>query len=257
MSAQTNPTVVTDAAQNSWLFQQSYIERLMDHSALTSAHPDDTLILAGPARLLADSQRSIFDYMLPLGMLMQFQVSQSRPSTPAQTIGSGRLCYLDGKAPGTASIGRLLVNGRNLLRALYTNAVQAGIDPTRFDDIAAQTPTGQFFCNLDSELFGIPFGMAALFRDKIHNTIGAFYLELCKITGWNLSIAAGQAMIMENCSLMFDRLVPIDMGAIGDPTEAYGTNYTPSDAADSNLFQSIFGTKDTTSIDTHSNIATM
>ena len=38
------PSVVT--TPNTWNFQQSHVERLMDHAALTSAHPDDTLILA-------------------------------------------------------------------------------------------------------------------------------------------------------------------------------------------------------------------
>ena len=35
----------------SWRFQDHYVERVMDNAAYTSAHPDDTLVLAGPARL--------------------------------------------------------------------------------------------------------------------------------------------------------------------------------------------------------------
>lgn len=234
-----NPTVVKDTT--SWSFQQSYVERLMDHSALSSAHPDDTLILAGPPRWVsqqAGDDLQIYDKLLPVGMIQTMQVTQQKPTTPMQAIGSGRSFFVSGKAMGNASVARLFVNGRNLLRVLYTNALQSGIDVTLFDDPAAwQHNTSKFYANLDSELFLIPFGIAVFFRDKVHDEIGAFYLELCQINSWAIAVSAGQNMVMENVNMMFDRLVPISTRGSGLTDSA---NYNPQAPSNSTLFQTIF-----------------
>lgn len=237
--ANPTPTAVTNATE--WQFQNSYIERLMDHAALTAAHPDDTLILAGPPRMVSQSVQPVWENMLPVGMVQQMQVTMQKPTVPAMAIGSGRGFYLSGKAQGTASIARLFVNGRNLLRALLSNAVVAGIDVTKFDDKAGAFSDAKFFTNLDSELFLIPFGMAVLFRDKVHNDLGAFYLELCMINTWSLAVGAGQNMIMENVNMLFDRAMPITAAGAGAANAAYQDNiYDPSDPSSSNLFQAIF-----------------
>lgn len=238
----THPFAVTEADSNSWQFQKTYIERLMDHSALTSAHPDTTLVLAGPPRFLAQEQEvsTFLDKLLPIGMISQMRISQNRGVNPTQGIGASRLFYTVNKAQGSASITRLLINGRNLLRALYTNAVTSGIDVTKFDAPAAfGDAKSQFFVNLDSELFLIPFGMAVFFRDKIHNEIGAFYMELCMVGDWSLGFAVGQSMIMENVNLLYDQLRPISTYAVGSNYSS--TAYDPMNpTSDSDLFQAIF-----------------
>lgn len=231
------PTVVT-GADESWSFQQSYVERLMDHAALTSAHPDDTLILAGPARygsgqLDGNSEQPLGD-CLAVGMVQNINVTQTKPTQPLMAIGSGRVFFVSGKAQGTAAMARLFVNGRNLLRVLHTNAVSQSVKPDLFDDKAALTTSGgvsQFFANLDSELFLVPFGLACLFRDKIHNILGAFYLELCMVNNWTINFSAGQNLILENVNILFDRLVPINMGTAGAPR----TDYPDGDTIDSIL----------------------
>ena len=231
------PWVTQEATSGDWKFQQRYIERLMDHNALTAAHPDDTLILAGRPRVLlgGEGKANILDGMLPIGMVQQMQVTQTKPTTPMQAIGSGRLFFVSGKSQVAASIARLFVNGRNLLRALYTNVVQANLDVSKFDDIAAVEKGSQFFANLDSELFMIPFGMAVFFRDKIHDEVGAFYLELCMINTWAIAIGAGQNMILENVNIMCDRLKPISVAGLGGipsaeyPIQSDGTGSLPYD----------------------------
>ena len=241
--APTQEPWVTDTADpNSWLFQKRYIERLMDHSALTAAHPDDTLILAGPPRMASSENSNFLKKMLPIGMVQQMQITQTKPTTPMQAIGSGRLFFVNGKAQTAASIARLFVNGRNLLRALYTNVVQAGIDVSKFDDAAsfadASSPGGnQFYVNLDSELFLIPFGMAVFFRDKVHDEIGAFYIELCMLSTWAIAIGAGQNMILENVNLMADRIKPISTMGMGVRPSGYPTEGT--------VYTSIFGSSTT------------
>jgi len=192
------PVITTSAA--TWAFQQNNIERLMDHAALTSAHPDDTLILAGPARYgtyqtagnVTEQDTILEGGLLPIGMVQSFNAMLQKPTQPMQAIGSGRMFFVSGKAQGNAQIARL------------------------FDDKASISKDSTFFMNLDSELFLIPFGLACFFRDKIHNKLGAFYLELCALNSYNIAFNAGQNMILENVSMLFDRALPMDMATWGN-----------------------------------------
>jgi hypothetical protein len=199
-----------------WVAQENYVERLMDNSAFTAAHPDDTLVLAGPARFGVGGNDidDFIDSLLPIGSMMNFTMAANAPVQPLTAIGSGRTFFVRGKGNITFSIGRLFVNGRNLLRVLYTSAIQQGIKIHQMDDPAmARYENEQYVVNLDSELFYVPFGMACLFRDKSRSPVGAFYIELAMLNTYNIGIASGQAMIMENINGVADRILPIFPGS--------------------------------------------
>ncbi len=220
---------------DTWSFQESYVERIMDNAAYTAAHPDDTLVVAGPARRAAVTDGGATNLMA-IGMLQAAQFTQSKPTQPMMAIGSGRSFYVSGKAQTQWTMGRLFVNGRNLLRVLCHNAVKAGIDPTKFDDVVSEIGGAntnlQFFINLDSEMFLIPFGLGAVFRDKTHGYCGGFYAELCMITSYAIGWNAGQNLILENVSGLADRLRPYGAstseGVHPNNNGAVATNITKS-----------------------------
>lgn len=200
---------------SSWSTQKNNVERLMDNSAYTSAHPDDTLVLAGPPRFssvdLADNTTSGWDTLLAIGMLQTFQISSQKPTQPMQAIGSGRAFFVSGKSMTTWRIGRLLTNGRNLLRVLYHNAVAGGVQVSMFDDPVVPSNGSSntlFFCNLDSELFYVPFGLGVLFKDKTSQALGSFYVELAMISTYTIGFTSGQNMVLEDVGGMCDRLMP-------------------------------------------------
>ena len=242
---------VTKGLQN-WKFQNAYVERVMDNAAYQAAHPDDTLVLAGPAR----KQNAHADYtptagtsgsLLAIGMLQSVSFTQSKPTQPMMAIGSGRSFFVSGKAQTQWSIGRLFVNGRNLLRVLNHNAIAAGVQVTAFDDPAADRDASNFFTNLDSELYYIPFGLASLFRNKAHDLVGSFYAELCMINSYSIGMNAGQNMMLENVSGLADRLLPYNdaiasAGAAGDngtwnrATVDAVLNFTAGTPADENPY---------------------
>lgn len=205
-----NPIGITKGV-HSWTFQQNHVERHMDNAAYEAAHPDDTLVLAGPprkpAQQAAASENGITS-LLAIGMLQSVQFTQTKPTQPMMAIGSGRSFFVSGKAQTQWNIARLFVNGRNLLRVLYHNAVAAGVDVSKMDDQAALSTNSQYHINLDSELYYVPFGMAAFFRNKAHAVVGAFYCELAMINSYAVGMTAGQNMILENVSGMADRLLP-------------------------------------------------
>ena len=225
---------------SSWNPQGACIERFMDNAAYTSAHPDDTLILVGPARhssisaLSSGSATGNIDNLTPIGMMQQMSVAQQRAVQPVQAIGSGRSYFLAGKPNVQFTIGRLFAKGNNLNRALYQNLVNSttikGFNP---DEPATSNDYTEGAFNLDSELFLIPFGMCVLFRDKSGGNLGSFYIESCMIQSYNIGIASGQNVVMENVTGLADRIYPIDIATTGvgeffstgtDANKVEGTN---------------------------------
>ena len=197
-----------------WNPQDSCIERLMDNAAYTSAHPDDTLVLVGPARFsnVTDAKK-----LTAVGMLQQMQISQQRAVQPVQAIGSGRNYFLAGKPSVQFTIGRLFAKGPNIHRALYKNIISneqlTGFNPA---EPAATTAYKDGVFNLDSELFLVPFGLCLLFRDKSGGSLGNFYVESCMISSYSVGVASGQNVIMENVNGMADRVLPVDMAVVSD-----------------------------------------
>lgn len=198
---------------STWSSQKNNVERLMDNAAYTSAHPDNTLVLAGPPRFM-DVQLGAttgFASLLAIGMMQTFQITSQKPTQPLQAIGSGRTYFVSGKSQTTWRIGRLFCNGRNLLRVCYHNAVAGGVQVESFDDPPVAAGADRFapyYINLDSELYYVPFGLGVIFKDKAQDMIGAFYTELCMISTYTIGFTAGQNMIMEDVSGLCDRLYP-------------------------------------------------
>ena len=208
----------------SWKSQQNNVERHMDNAAYTSAHPDDTLVLAGPPRFSDVEQDDTegFRSLLAIGMLNTIQVTSQKPTQPLAAIGSGRTFYVSGKSQTTWRLGRLFTNGRNLLRVLYHNAVAGGVPVEGFDDPVVPIDEGNvnttFYTNLDSELYYVPFGLGVMFKDKVHDVLGAFYIELAMVNTYTLGFTAGQNMVMEDVGGLCDRLYPFA------PTSVSGGN---------------------------------
>lgn len=207
---------ITRSMGATWKMQDNYVERIMDNAAYTAAHPDDTLVMAGPPRVplpktsttSQGTDTSLQKQLLAIGHLQTVQFQQQKPTQPVMAIGSGRSFFVSGKAQGQATLGRLFVNGRNLLRVLQHNARQYDLPVQDMDDRAANRYKSQFYVNLDSELYLIPMGLGVIFRDKIHDLLGGFYTELVMITSYAIAFSAGQNMILEQSNLVFDRMLP-------------------------------------------------
>ena len=205
-----------------WNSQQNNVERLMDNAAYTSAHPDNTLVLAGPPRFMDVNQEAStgLSSLLAIGMLQTFQITSQKPTQPLQAIGSGRTYFVSGKSQTTWRIGRLFCNGRNLLRVCYHNAVGGGLNLEAFDDPPVSDGGSRYtpyYINLDSELYYVPFGLGVIFKDKAQDLIGAFYVELCMISTYTIGFTAGQNMIMEDVSGLCDRLYPFLPSGVSNP----------------------------------------
>jgi hypothetical protein len=194
-----------------WHSQKQSVERFTDNVAYTAGHPDDTLVLAGLPRRddVNQSATTGIESLLAIGLMQGFQMASQKPTQMMQSIGSGRGFFVSGKSTTTWRIGRLFANGRNLLRALYHSAVIGGLEVENFEDSPDRRDrTDLYWTNLDSEMYYIPFGLGAIFKDKIGDLIGSVYLELAMIQSYGIGFNAGQGMIMEDVNGFCDRVLP-------------------------------------------------
>lgn len=185
--------------------------------------PENFVIAAGPARLdqIGDG---FFTKVAPIGMIESASVSQQKATQQVREIGSRRAYSISSYATGSLAISRLMYSQASLLRAItmanddfndIDNPPGSGSQTAYAGDIEASTNSRDFYINLQSELFDRPIGLLFYILDQRNQPYGAFYAEDCVIQGHNFGLAAQGIAINESVSLVFDRLLPVDVFASG------------------------------------------
>jgi hypothetical protein len=201
---------------DSWVknYKEVFVQHPHDTSQLTLVLPDDCLLVAGPTRLRHASSGDSADFF-PIGFANSINHSESRQVQPLKAIGSRRHIFAATNAPVQISIGRMLVLGMNTLRSLYANATFGEDMDTnakyshRKDDNSAA-----WYSNLEEDIFRVPIGLGIIYNspatlsNQQYMTAGAEYFEVCTLVNKNVAIQSGQAMIMEQVTLMADRCIP-------------------------------------------------
>ncbi|OUO53283.1 hypothetical protein B5F76_05765 [Desulfovibrio sp. An276] len=228
--------VVTDPT--GWIknYKEQFVEHFHDTSQLTFIHPDDCLIVAGPPRLnLATGSDSFHT----IGFVNAFQYTETRSVQPLKAIGSRRHVFGITNAPVQISMSRMMIVGRNLLNSFYANA-SFGQDVTNRNskyDIKAGSEEGTWWTNLEEDVFRVPFGLGVIWdapatlassSTSSRSHAAAEYFEVCTLVNRSQAIQSGQAVLMENVSMMADRVVPwSDYGSAPlDKTPELLTNLT-------------------------------
>lgn len=203
--------VVSDI--NSWMqnYKEGKIEFDHDQSQYTLSTPDESIIVVGPPRL---SQASTGSSFYVVGFVNSFQYSESAQVQPLKAIGSRRHIFSRTNAPVQGSIGRMIAYGPNLYRALYSLTDLATIKKNaKFAGVETGAEGKNWFSNLESDLFRIPFGIGIIYQsptgmEQGGKAIGADYLEVCTLVNRSVGLQSGQTMIMEQVSFMADRVIP-------------------------------------------------
>jgi len=236
---------------SNWDFNQFHVQAelvggdfISAESTLIAAGPPE-LAMTGVSTF-SDSEESNFDNdgeaVYPLGVLESFGITQARQVQKLFEIGSSRAYFVSGKTMGSIAVARALYNGASLMKIMYAYyrqnkagypnfnhlAVDAIIpgsnnipSPNRAllvgkyqeDLLAIKTSPGygNFMMNLASELFNQPTGLMMYMRNSMDIDFGAQYAEQVHVTGHQMSINAGVNVIMESCSLEFERIVPVEV----------------------------------------------
>lgn len=224
---------------NNWnFFQQNVQSGLLEGRYINAAF---TLIAAGPPRLAATVAgdlnaigTELGDIAYPIGILQSFSLQSGSQISQLFEIGSERSYFIRGRTTSQASLGGVLYHGPSLLKKLYAylntgfsvggddrlypnnaNALlnTKGVPGTKQRYVVAPGYEN-LWVNLASDVFSQPIGLLVYFKDSNEDTVGAFYLEYCMVNNHGIGLDAQGTIISEQASLMFERIVPIDIKAV-------------------------------------------
>jgi hypothetical protein len=158
----------------------------------------------------------------PIGVVEAVNMSQARQIQRLFEIGSKRSYFIPGRNIAQVAITRTLFNGPSLMRALYAYYPPESINSTvrkllsepskDLRRIKNQPGFGDFFINLDSDLFDVPTGILMFAKSTDGDPYGAVYLENCYLNTHQISISATSTLLAEGVTIQFDQALPIDVG---------------------------------------------
>jgi hypothetical protein len=208
---------------------------------------ESTLLLAGPSRFVhLNTAGGLTNSIVPLGLISNMSMSQQRGVQRLYEIGSKRAYFVPGRMFANFNMGRIMFYGPSLMRMLYalapvganselgpfgaplaTGAGQPQTPPEYAalfpNTVLASAPgfggtgTGNdtenrdFFINLASELFNVPFGLIVVYKDTRNRPYGAVYLEECYLETHSMGLDSGSIVIGEQVSGLFDTVTPIQL----------------------------------------------
>lgn len=230
-------TPVRDAS--SWInqYKEQFIEHSHDQSTFSLVTPDDSLIFVGPPRLAGTNSTEFY----AVGFVNSFNYSEQSQVQPMKAIGSRRHIFARTNAPVQGSIGRVMVLGSNIYRALYAlTGLSTPIAQRNSKFSVGDTgDKSSWYTNLEEDLFRIPFGLGIIYNspasiaaDKSSTYAGAEYIEMIQLQNRSVGFQAGGAMIMEQVSFMADRVIPWS----GNSVPAFNAG-----APDANIVGSLMG----------------
>ena len=219
-------------------------EFVSSESTLILGGPSRLSMLAANGDALA-AQTAVF----PIGLIEQVQIQQPRNINRLFEIGSKRAYFVPGRLMPSVNLGRTLFFGPSLMRMLYAVAPygtgDAGIGYGEAFKVNNQSvsppedyarlfgepgcrqvfsapgfgkPPGQtegdnrdFFINLTSEMFNIPFGLCIILKDPKNNPYGAMYLEDVYIESHAMTVQSSSLVMGESVNAQFSQVAPVQL----------------------------------------------
>lgn len=231
-----------------WSPYQNYVQYGLADGAY--AHGGFTMLAAGPPRLsdvggainLASSLAttagaSSNQIVLPVGIIQNFNLTQTRAFSRIFELGSERSYFLSGRTVGQIGLGRVYYHGASLLRILYAYFMDlvpggvpvspmypnaASINTTNPHEVIIPPGYENIYLNLASDLFSQPIGLMLYIRDSNLRTLGALYFESAFVPNHSWAVDSQGVMIQESVGVQYERIVPV---AITDVSLV--TNLTP------------------------------
>lgn len=209
---------------SNWNFRQFHLA--LDRGGKnqgTFMTPEATLIAAGPARLQDLSDGGALDsQIVPIAVTDNVAVSQNKMLQQIFEVGSRRSYFVSGHTTGSVSISRPMFSGPSLLRMLTGatadydaldnaagfSAVNGG-DPAFNQTGVPDETEASLYINLQAEIFDRPLGLLFYMLDQRNVPYGACYVEDANIQAHAFNIASQAMTVVENVSMMFDRIMPV------------------------------------------------
>ena len=219
-------------------YKETFVQHPHDNSQLTLILPDDCLLVAGPTRLRQAASADSVEFY-PIGFANTVNYSETRQVQPLKAIGSRRHIFAATNQPVQISIGRMLILGMNTLRSMYARA-DFGNDIADKNSNFSHEPGGlgsAWYSNAEEDIFRVPIGLGIIYNAPaslgggLDTCAGAEYFEVCTLVNKNVTLQSGQAMVMEQVTLMADRVIPwCDVSPSGSLKAEYNVQRAPVSA---------------------------
>ncbi len=243
------PTFPNSRSFTDWQFASQNVQAEIKNGRYVSS--ESTLLLGGPSKLAHILHGGTGDALqlqaslVPIGIIQNFSFAQSRGVQRLFEIGSKRAYFVTGRTFCNFNLSRVLFYGPSLMRMLYGAAPFAQLgygNPFKFDNQTPSTPPDyaalfgatadqrrlleapgfgettisanpnrDFFVNLASELFSVPFGLCAIFKDAKGRPYGASYLEDCYLESHSMGVDASNIVVAESVSGQAGSIAPIQL----------------------------------------------
>jgi hypothetical protein len=197
-------------------FYRKLVEFQNDPNSAVSSQ--SSYILAAPPTLdgllrNASNTNYTFDKICtPLGGISNFNSSEAKNLMPMGEIGSSLMRMAPTDAVYNLSLGRLFTSHSNLKSALFkwvftvAEATQGG---KIYMGRAPGVSGSPYFSGLDSELYGIPFGLIGVHCDAAGNFVGADFYEMCSMNSYGRGFQSQSVVIIDNASCYVCAVVPL------------------------------------------------
>lgn len=186
-----------------------------DNNANDVATAEASFVLAGPPVLKSTIKGKPFiDYLEPMGAVQQYSLQEGKQIIPFAELGSKLKRRAMGSGQYSANLTRVLPRYGNLAYSLYSWLpvfASGGNRETPLKlDLAlfpGETQT-RHLTAMESEFFGIPFGLLVITGSAGGSLVHVEYLERCYIGGGGYARSAGNPMVVDNVSIIVTRPVP-------------------------------------------------
>ena len=187
---------------------------------------------------------SIGQIVYPIGIVQNFNLSQTRAFMRVWEVGSERSYFIAGRNMGQIGLGRIYYSGPSLLRVLYAYyqdmmgpvtipplwANEGMATQANPHDVVIPPGYNNIFLNLASDLFAQPIGLMLMIRDVNLNTLGSIYFEACYVPSHTWGVDAQGVVIQEQAGIQYERAVPVQVAGLSllSSANAGGSNMVNS-----------------------------
>jgi len=196
---------------------------ISDNKGIDFIEAGTVLICAGPVSLDRAGETGNEINVVPIGLIEQMSVQQSRSLQRIFEIGSKLSYIVPGRTVGGFSLNRMFFDGPSLLRMATAGEMKITEEPGTGDGTAELSDGtklsvtsddigyGGIQLNFASKLLELPMGLMMYFRNAQDENVSAVYFEEVRLSSHSFAIASQSTVIAESVNAEFVRVRPIQI----------------------------------------------
>lgn len=186
-----NASTITgaDGVNSVWDYHDSHLTNLTDKNFLSAAR---CIIYGRPSGVVTNGKDAIFQ---KIGVIQGYNWSEQKQVEMIFELGSDIPYLIPGRTTGQISISRILVAGADLVNLFYTTT----------DDVKEGAPESDKWVRSIRDIT-IPLDLLITYYDQTTSAVYSRLFSNAWIQARNESIAAGQVIVAENVSILYQHV---------------------------------------------------